>query len=740
MESKQQAPSVILELMGLDKVPTQHPVIDKQKVLSENYLQKVSSIGVRKKRSSHQHHSLGMNTDEKEESEDVLKVVKALRRGKHHNPSKGNGKENPSSCENSHLADGLLQEIFYPKSMKVYPEMRDRKKIPYHMNIGKRSSRSFSKISEEISMQSGNVANRVLDTASSSFFRRNEAFANDMLKPASNISVDEIPCNSPFFCSDGSYVGFEAMNKTLEQRDVTENFRELGRCGQDCTHNQLPLISEHGNGAKNLTHRSGYSNDRIKRNIRCKVGVNYSFARRVPRPLCAASVIADNCGILNQDILFRRYWGLTKNASANWSSWKSKNQNINQKECLEDVNLIPGQEKSPSFSSCFNNNHTEDNCIGHTSEKRCYGNNLSDKITIPPQLSSSSPSPALLDNKILQERCLMNDEVKNKKYEDTNMSKQNVVSPDLSVEFLGSDATTEVVVRSHNNPTKHQSKSTAFILSQEIDSLSHASYASKQQDTSDFQEDSVHSLCSEADPDSLGSFEEVYEPSPISVLDHLFGEDIPFSSKCGDHVYDSSEVDDEEFGLNVSSDEDCGNESVGDSQENKDIAGLFRAEESRDFSYVVEVLTEAGICNRSLFTDFSTWHSAECPISPSVFEILEKKFGEQQLWKRSERKLLFDRINLGLLEILQPYLYIPMWEKPMSRRLNAEPSQDMIEEEMWGLLVAQEKKAGKELADNMLGGEIRWIELVEDVEDIVREIVKLLIEELANEIVSLENF
>jgi len=59
----------------------------------------------------------------------------------------------------------------------------------------------------------------------------------------------------------------------------------------------------------------------------------------------------------------------------------------------------------------------------------------------------------------------------------------------------------------------------------------------KLQDTSDFQEDSVLSLCSEADPDSISSFEEAYEPSPISVLEPLFGEDSRFSSKCGDHVY-----------------------------------------------------------------------------------------------------------------------------------------------------------------------------------------------------------
>lgn len=205
-------------------------------------------------------------------------------------------------------------------------------------------------------------------------------------------------------------------------------------------------------------------------------------------------------------------------------------------------------------------------------------------------------------------------------------------------------------------------------------------------------------------------------------------------------ISDFSEVDDEGFGLNVSSDEDCGDESVGEYEEKKDLVGSFSSEESRDFSYVVEVLTEAGISNRNLFTDFSTWHSAECPITPSVFDILEKKFGEQQFWKRSERRLLFDRINVGLLEILRPCSYVPTWEKPVSRRLNAELSQDMIEEEMWGLLVAQEKKASKDSADNMLGGEISWIELGENIEDIVIEIVKLLIEELAEEIVSLESF
>jgi hypothetical protein len=53
------------------------------------------------------------------------------------------------------------------------------------------------------------------------------------------------------------------------------------------------------------------------------------------------------------------------------------------------------------------------------------------------------------------------------------------------------------------------------------------------QETSEIREDSVYSLCTEADTDSLGTYQGAYEPSPISVLDSTFGEDISVISKCG---------------------------------------------------------------------------------------------------------------------------------------------------------------------------------------------------------------
>ncbi|XP_015962441.1 uncharacterized protein LOC107486420 [Arachis duranensis] len=656
MESTHQPPSVILKLMGLDKVSPREPVRDKPKVLSEDYLQKVASIGVRKKRPSHQHCSLGTGTDEEmEEPEGISRVVKTIRRDKHHNPSREIGKENPyflgtkakcspqqllmdasnvnqgklsqkdvhehgeaglyellrlpksqldmkgdtfnsatskansrkegngvlfpSSCKNSRLANGMLQEVFYPKTMRVYPEMRETRKISRDDDFGKQSSRSFCKISENVSVQAGNATKRVLGT---------------------------VP----------------------------------------------------GNGTTNMNKQSRFGNVNIKTNLRCKVDGKHSRVRKVD--LCGSSLIADNHRSITEDNLFEKYWGLRK-SSKNSPPQKSRNQSINHNDYSETMDLRSSSEKSQSSSSFSDNNHIKENYAGL------------------------------------------------------------------------------------HNPTMQQCESTG--LPGDNDALSHSSSASTQQDASELQEDSASSLLSGTDPDSLGSSEDSCEPSPISVLmNPSFGNKTSFNLKTsGTDVYDFSEVDDDEvFALNISSDEECGDKSVtGEYEEKKDLVGSFRSEESRDFSYLVEVLTEVGALNRSLFTDFSTWHSAECPISTSVFENLEKKFGEQKFWKRSERRLLFDRINAGLSKIMQPCsAYVPTWEKPVARRLSAELSDNMIEEEIWWMLVAQEKKAIKDSADNdMLGGEISWIELGENIEDIVREIVKLLIEDLAQEMVdSLENF
>lgn len=510
MESKHQTPSVILKLMGLDKVPPQHhPVRDRQKVLSEDYLQKVASIGVRKKRSSNQRHSSGMSSDEKEESDDVLKVVKTIRRDKNHNPSKGNGKENPSLSGTE--VEGVPQQLL-DASVKWKPRTLVDNISSFNIETSVKAEQGNLLSQQKRNNGLQNVVHReaglyeTFRLSRSQLDLKDETFNSRIA--VSNANPGKGGNGSKYFSFPGSRKnshladgllkeifcpkrmriypemrGSEAKSTTLEQTDVTEKMQEVGQHGHDSTHQQLPMISEHRNGARNLRHQSGFSNDKIKRNIRCKLGVNYSFARKVPmaRPLCAASVNADNCGTITKDSLFQKYWGLRKNAS-NWSTQKSKNQNINHKDCSEDMNLRSSSEKSP-FSSYFNSNDTEENCIDlHKLKKRCYGNDSSDKKPMLSQLASSGPSLAFIDSQILQQTCLMDDDVKSNEREDINMSKQSAVSPDSSVDCLVSDAKTEVVGWSHNNPTKQQSESTVSIMTRGgCDSLSHASYASTQQ-------------------------------------------------------------------------------------------------------------------------------------------------------------------------------------------------------------------------------------------------------------------
>jgi len=368
MEYKRETSSVILKLMGLDKVPSQHcPVRNRPKVLSEDYQQKVASIGVRKKRSSHQHHSFGMNRDKNERSNDVLKVVKIICRDKNHNPSKEN----------------LLHQ----------------QKTNNRLQIVVRGE-------------------------------------------------------------DGLFETYRLLKSQFDGEDVTFNSR---------------ISVTKANPGKE-------ENGEIKRNIRCKVGFSYSFARKVPirKSLGAASIISDNCGTLTKEDLFQKYWGLSKNVSAHLSTEKSENRNINQKDCSEDMNLNSSSEKSNSFSSYFNSNQTE-NCTDlHKMKKRCYRNDLSETEPMLSQLSSSDPTPSFKESQILQQTCLMNEDVKNN--EDGDMSKKISMPLGSSVDLLVLDAKTKLVGCSDNSSTMQQSESTASLVTLgDIGSISHTSYASKQQ-------------------------------------------------------------------------------------------------------------------------------------------------------------------------------------------------------------------------------------------------------------------
>ncbi|KAM1819608.1 hypothetical protein ACFX15_001174 [Malus domestica] len=141
----------------------------------------------------------------------------------------------------------------------------------------------------------------------------------------------------------------------------------------------------------------------------------------------------------------------------------------------------------------------------------------------------------------------------------------------------------------------------------------------------------------------------------------------------------------------------------------------------------------------NLTVDLSTWCPLEWPVSLAVFETLEKKFGDQASWKRSDMRFLFDRINAGLMEIFEPCMGVPTWTKPVSRRIRSMPSEEMIEEDLWMLLVSQEKETRKDSIENALGREIE-LDLGDDIDGIDREIERFLFDKLIVEFVTVESF
>ncbi|KAL0541016.1 hypothetical protein IC582_021045 [Cucumis melo] len=253
--------------------------------------------------------------------------------------------------------------------------------------------------------------------------------------------------------------------------------------------------------------------------------------------------------------------------------------------------------------------------------------------------------------------------------------------------------------------------------------------------------------------DSIVSLEETFQPSPVSVLEPLFKEETLFSSESSGInsrdlvmqlellMLDSPGTNSEGHDLFVSSDDDGGEGSICNSDKIDDIMSTFKFKDSRAFSYLVDVLSEASLDCKNLETGSVSWYNQEHHvISPAVFEILEKKFGEQISWRRSERKLLFDRINSGLAELFQSFVGVPEWAKPVSRRFRPLVNHEMIEEELWILLDSQEREVNKELIDKQFGKEIEWIDLGDEIDSICKELERLLVNELVAEFGSIELF
>ncbi|XVE99462.1 hypothetical protein REPUB_Repub03eG0200200 [Reevesia pubescens] len=755
MESKPTTPSVIARLMGLNELPSQQPVKKQkqQRVLSENYMLKVASIGVWEKRSFDECHSFRFSAEEQKKFRDTFEVVESLERDQGTDlfaakervesnnercpsfrkivilkPKPGEAENaanclySPSSSEDSNSGYRKDQGFLSRRRGNSHVQVKERKNFSFGVqSTGHRSILSCETDSQITRKIRHNISDISLEPPRSGFSGVHSLTKEPEFMMVSSSSNRYKPSR---YYLDGSYVAQEAKKQILERCKMTKEFRENGLTiggrvrsrtlgemlalpadHEKCAHFCSPLGISSGDCWKN-----GGVGDLIKSR-------SPAYATSVQSPITRTSHKA-----------FHDYSYMTTRPifSLNWSRLKSSKQGSSGKDGLKQRNSGSNCRKSQSspYLESEKSHLLEDKYIIH----EIFENNL--------EKQDSFEENSLVSKSLKQD--IVHSDFKNRI---TPIDQWN------DIQYGNMSAKGSVVPKSSMCTAASPSIASDMVVAVETVPVGKPTGNHKQQQFASTDSTMLEKDCASNQ-----------QPSPVSVLEVPFGEEILSSSKSFQSVSaslhdvkrqleflksESLEEYSEGPGMIVSSDDDdddAGGESLEDCEVNEDFTRFFGFEQSRDFSYLVDVLTEAGFQSRNQDIGIDGWHSPEIPISPSVFDTLEKKYGEEISWKRSARRLLFDRINSGIIEILQPCLGEPMWAKPVARRLSYKQNLKEIEEELYMLIISQEKEARKDSSEKVLGKDDGWLFLGFDVEVIGREIENSLIDELVAEIVSLESF
>ncbi|GAU34696.1 hypothetical protein TSUD_29370 [Trifolium subterraneum] len=234
------------------------------------------------------------------------------------------------------------------------------------------------------------------------------------------------------------------------------------------------------------------------------------------------------------------------------------------------------------------------------------------------------------------------------------------------------------------------------------------------------------------------------QPSPISVLDPSFTDDLSSCSECFGSVSADLQglrmqlqllkLESEEHvegPMLISSDEDGEEASVG----MLEVNSLWRTEDSWESSYIIDVLSESAIVEAQTDNILEVWHSLESPVSLSVFEELEEKYDDWTTCSRSERRLLFDRINSGIVKIHEQFTNLQPWMGNAalsfgSKRING------LKDGLFQMLGSQ-GKVEDDVLGKLLIAESQWLKLRDDIDVIGREVERLILDDLVAEIVGI---
>ncbi|KAK6140347.1 hypothetical protein DH2020_025911 [Rehmannia glutinosa] len=242
-----------------------------------------------------------------------------------------------------------------------------------------------------------------------------------------------------------------------------------------------------------------------------------------------------------------------------------------------------------------------------------------------------------------------------------------------------------------------------------------------------------------AELESSESSKEADHPSPISVLEVPFTEDAS-SSESFERV--SAELHELRMQLQLLKMESSSDAEVSTpfpiEEEEFQLSPIvsegnfvLEADEGWEISYSLDVLTNSGL-EESDFDMFRTsWYSPDCPLDPKLFDNLEKKHSDQTTGSRTERKLLFDRINSALLQIFEEHVDLCPWVMPKLTGLDLKWQKEAVGDAIEKLI--DRELANREVSDKVLDREMQWLDSKGEIDMIGNEIEKLLIDDMIAE-------
>ncbi|CAI9760729.1 unnamed protein product [Fraxinus pennsylvanica] len=145
---------------------------------------------------------------------------------------------------------------------------------------------------------------------------------------------------------------------------------------------------------------------------------------------------------------------------------------------------------------------------------------------------------------------------------------------------------------------------------------------------------------------------------------------------------------------------------------------MLGADDWKD-SYVHDVLIDSGFEESHLFMFRTMWYSSECPLSPWLFDDLEKKYNNDEITGlREERRFLFDRINSALLEAFQRHVDWYPWVMPKIKSVNLTCQKQVVRDACQKLLTGHDFEADRYIPERILDREMQWLEFKGEIDAI----------------------